>query len=230
MDAQLGAEPAADERRDDVDPLLASIRSVLAIDGTRRVDDLGADVDGQVLAARYRQAGMRLHRLGELVRRRVELIDLDRGAVERGVEVADRGVGRQSGVHHLRGVRLVLARGEVEVSRLDGVVDVDEMRRRARLLEGRRRRRAPRARRSGGCRGRSAPAGRASTASGWTDRRVPCAGAFAMGHHQAHAGRPLGAGGVDPRDAALADRGADDEAVERLAGVPVLVGVGGPAG
>src|SRR6476660_6757141 len=51
-----------------------------------------------------------------------------------------------------------------------------------------------------------------------------------MGHHQPYAGRALRAGRVDLRDAALADGGAEDEAVERLSHVPVLVGVGGPAG
>ena len=50
VDAQLGAEPAADERRDDPDPLL--VHPERAGDrGARLGDDLRADVDRQVLAA-----------------------------------------------------------------------------------------------------------------------------------------------------------------------------------
>jgi hypothetical protein len=70
---------------------------------------------------------MRLHRLGELIRRRVELIDLDLGTVEPGPEVAHRAVGRKSGIHRLRGIRLVQVLGEVEVSRLGGIGDIDRL-------------------------------------------------------------------------------------------------------
>ena len=82
MDAQLGAESPADVRGDHlnalwIDPQRAGDR------GAGGIDDLRADIDDQVIAARHRQAGVRLHRLGELIRRRVTLIDLDRGAGSR---------------------------------------------------------------------------------------------------------------------------------------------------
>ena len=70
MDAELGAEAAADEGSDDLDPLRVDPKRA-GDRGARVVDDLRADVDGEVVAARHRQAGVRLHRLGELIRRRV---------------------------------------------------------------------------------------------------------------------------------------------------------------
>jgi hypothetical protein len=65
------------------------------------------------------------------------LIDLDLGGAERGVEIAHRGVRRQPGVHRFRGEGATLACSEVEMPRLDGVGDIDEMRRCAGLFVGR---------------------------------------------------------------------------------------------
>ncbi len=136
MDCQLGAESPADVRRDDVDPLRVHPERI-GNAGTGRSDDLRADVGRQLLPLPmwHCQASIRFHRL---VRRRVALIDFDLGAGEGGVEIAHRGVGRNSQDQRLRRVRLILACGEVVVSRLRGVLDVDETGCRSCLLEGRR--------------------------------------------------------------------------------------------
>ncbi len=65
----------------------------------------------------------------------VGLIDPDRGGVEGGVEIADGAIGREIRVHDLRSVGLALACREIVVSLLDGVLDMEQIRRGARLLE-----------------------------------------------------------------------------------------------
>src|SRR5260370_101045 len=51
-----------------------------------------------------------------------------------------------------------------------------------------------------------------------------------MGHHQAHPRSLLSTRDVDRRDTTPTNRGADDEPVERLAGLPMLVGIGRASG
>ena len=98
VNAELGAEPPSDIRRDNanlpyVDPERARDR------GTSPVDDLDAQVDRQLIVMPDRERGLRLHRLGELVRCRVQLVELDLRAAEPGVEIAHRGVGLESAIH-----------------------------------------------------------------------------------------------------------------------------------
>ena len=223
VDPELGAEAAADVGRDEPNPQRIDLER--AGDGRMRLsEDLRADIDGQIIAIRHCQAAMRLHRLGELIRRRIDLIDLDVGTLERRVEIAHGAVGRKSCVHRFGGVRLVQPLGEVEVSRQNR--DLDETRRRARLFIGRRD-----DERNGFA--VMVNVGAAQHRVGARvlrrDRRVADAlrRCIAIGHDHAHAGRTLGAGGVDLHDSALADRGADDEAVERLPDVPVFIRIGG---
>ena len=109
--------------------------------------------------------------------------------------------------------------------RLCGICDVDELHRGARLFEG------------GGDDERHrlaeilnvrAGQDRTGTHERHWQRRIgnPLSRRIVMRHHQAHARRLLGAGRVDARDAALGDRRAEDVPIERLADVPLFVGVG----
>ena len=118
---ELGAEAAADERRRRCGPALGSIWSVLAI-AVRAARRSGARrARSGRSPSQHRQAGVRLHRLRELVRRRVELVDLDRRRRRtRRRSRRPRVSGGEAGIDRLRRVRLVALRGEVVAARLDG--------------------------------------------------------------------------------------------------------------
>ena len=156
MDAKLGAEAPAHVRGDDVNPFRVDLQGA-GDRGPSRRDDLRTDVKDQLVPARYRQAGVWLHRLGELERRRITLINPDRGGLVPGGEIAHRGVGPETESKRLRGVGRLLASGEVVASRLHR-----RSRDRPALpppgpARNSRQRPGPPAHRNGGCRGRSAP-------------------------------------------------------------------------
>src|SRR4029434_8673064 len=87
MEGQLGTESAAARRRENRAPLPVDHERAGAR-GMGGIDDLGTDVDCELIAVRYRHTGIRLHRLGELYRRRGALIAFDTGIVEPGLEIA----------------------------------------------------------------------------------------------------------------------------------------------
>jgi hypothetical protein len=134
VNAELRAESSAHEWRGQMNARRLDSERARDRD-TRLADDLRAEVDGHVVAAPRRQAGVRFHRLRELIWCRVSQIDLDRGRFERRVEVADRGIGRQAGIDLLGRVCVFQSRGQVVVGKRGRVVDAHEIRRGACLLE-----------------------------------------------------------------------------------------------
>ena len=105
MDAELRAEAATDIAREDLDLLAARVPSVAAIRVLRPRDNLRADVNRHVVAVPDGEAAVRLHRLREFVRRRVQLVELDGRGGERGVDVADRGLCREKPALHVSPAR-----------------------------------------------------------------------------------------------------------------------------
>ena len=134
VNAELGSEAAADERTEEMN--LLRVDAERARDRRARLgDDLRAQIHRQVVAVPHRQAAVRLHRLRELVWRRVALIDLD-GAAANAASKSPTSVSVFNPALTFFGrVRRILWRREVEVPRLGHVLDVHELRGSARLLE-----------------------------------------------------------------------------------------------
>ena len=154
----LRTEPAADEARDDAHVLggQAEHRSELA---ARADHALRRVVEGEPVALPQRDGGVRLHRVVVLDGRRVHVVDLGRGARERGFGVALVRVGVLA-VHLRRLVRRCV--GEPRLGRGGGVADAQCRRsRRSRVRTCRPRRPRP----AGGRSTPDRPAARAAPGS-----------------------------------------------------------------
>src|SRR5262245_4723615 len=93
MDTQLGSETAPDIRAHDLDPLWIDLQRA-SQRGAGSIDDLGADIDQEVITAWHGETCIRLHGLGEAIWRAVVLVDLDGSASEFRLEIAHRTVSR----------------------------------------------------------------------------------------------------------------------------------------
>ena len=131
---QLAAEPAADIGRDQAHILLGDAKRLRHV-ARAPVDHLVRGPERELVAIPRGDRGVRLHHRMRLVGRGVGRIELDRRGRERAGEVADCRIGRAAKAR-LRGrqpMSLAAARSNAPFGR--GVVDADQLRRGARLLE-----------------------------------------------------------------------------------------------
>jgi hypothetical protein len=222
VDRQLAAETAADVAADDTHVCLRDhqrVRDPFA----RAFDELGRAVNHHPVSLPPRQARMRFHLRVDVKWGAVGFIDAHRGGCEGRLEIADRAVG----FGPVRGLRLESA-VEVILQRmgtgLGVVVDPHQARSGARLLDGF----------SDNERHRVAVLahlriGKARKGSGEPVvalvRECRLRGRIAVGQHQQHTGRTLGARGVDSDDPAAGDGSLDDEAASRTLAVAHFVGI-----
>jgi hypothetical protein len=93
VDAQLGSETAANVGAHNLDSLRIDFQRA-GHRTARGIDDLGAELEHQIFAARHGQARIRLHGLGKVIRRIVLAVDLDRSTTVSRIEISHSAVSR----------------------------------------------------------------------------------------------------------------------------------------
>jgi hypothetical protein len=104
-DGEMTFAPSApDIGAHDLDPLRIDLQRA-SQRGAGSIDDLGADIDQEVIPAWHGEACIRLHGLGEAIWRVVVLVDLNGSVSALRLEITHRAIGRQAEDTPLRATR-----------------------------------------------------------------------------------------------------------------------------